>query len=102
MPKHMNALSAAGTCTYMIFCRLPMSRSGGEESTANSCAAASRASVTMPYMRTQRSCRSLFGVSQVGVVMFPLESCGNDGVIDQQRRREEDHVESDEQADPRA
>src|SRR5918992_4540766 len=41
--KARKAFHAAGTCTYMIFCRWPMSRSGGDVNTPNACAAATAA-----------------------------------------------------------
>src|SRR6185503_13535634 len=44
----MNAFHAAGTCTYMIFCRSPMSLSGGLVSTAKTCAPTSASSASAP------------------------------------------------------
>src|SRR5687768_6494412 len=45
---------AAGTCTYMIFCRFPMSRSGAENMKAIACAAMKKIMAKMPNGVSQR------------------------------------------------
>src|SRR5688572_1016980 len=97
----MKAFHAAGTCTYRIFCRCPMSRSGGLVSTPWSSAAITASSAITPNHSIDRARPAT-----------PIDSRSNgtawlisdlDDVIEREERRDDkDDVERGQQLHPRA
>src|ERR1019366_5631990 len=65
--KPRNVMNAAGRCTYMIFCRSPMSRSGGEVRMPSACAATRKRMAKAPN-HGQRPGRGMSRVAAMSVM----------------------------------
>src|SRR5262245_20819705 len=96
----MNAFQAAGTWTYRIFCKCPMSRSGGLVRTASSCAEMTASTAIKPNQSNELRVSALADIRSFSSGTAWLMS-NLDHVIERQERRDDkDHVENNEKPDP--
>src|SRR5688572_1792668 len=100
--KAMNAFHADGTCTYMIFCRCPMSLSGGLVRIPSACVEMMTTRARSPNHSIHRPPATAAGALSIPGVRTCDMSDLDHVIKRKERRHQKDHIERRQKLDPGA